>query len=262
MLNISRVYVAAADGIGIAATLEMNAMFHVCGISCAQGQIENDLMDICPDFMILDGAFAARDPLALLSWMRLNMPAPPRVLYLMRGDERWGKEALSLGADAVISWPNDDEIFLSLCSETAQSACPKLSAVWQKTREKVAERLLDRLQVPAGLKGRGYIHAAISDGACSPWLIQSFSHRLYPWLAGKFSSTPQAVERAIRVAIENTWLNGDLNAIQQLFGFSVDADKGKPTNAEFLSMLAAHAHRQMLRIMAENANKTDHSRKE
>ena len=67
---------------------------------------------------------------------------------------------------------------------------------------------------------------------------------------------PQAVEKAIRTAVESTWLSGSLNAIQSLFGYSVDAERGKPTNAEFLAMLSGDARRELAHHMVDQARKT------
>ena len=99
------------------------------------------------------------------------------------------------------------------------------------------------------LKGRRYIRAAAAALACSPALGASYRERLYPYVAGLYAATPQAVERAIRTAVESTWLHGSLEGIQALFGLSVDAEKGKPTNAEFLAMLAEHIRRELTRQM-------------
>ena len=85
--------------------------------------------------------------------------------------------------------------------------------------------------------------------ACSPAQGDSYRERLYPYVAGQCGTTPQAVEKAIRTAVESAWLQGSLEGIQALFGLSVDAEKGKPTNAEFLAMLAEHIKREIQRTM-------------
>lgn len=85
------------------------------------------------------------------------------------------------------------------------------------------------------------------DCACAPGLVQG--KKLYPHLAQRFGTTPGAVEKAVRSAIERTWLSGSLPEIQRLFGLSVDAEKGKPTNLECIAMLAEHVRRMLRKAM-------------
>lgn len=255
MLNTASVYIISPDAISIMAILGKSPLFNVTGISIGREGIGNALSGTALDLMILDGAVEGIDSLSLLKWMRWNLVAPPKVLYLSRGSEEWHKIAVDAGADGALPWPSDEAALLEHAKLIAEIPYSQLSETWQEARMRVAEEMLDRLLVPSELKGREYMKAAIAYGACSPWLIQSFTHRLYPWLAQRFNSSPKAVERAIRTAIENTWLKGNLEGIQDYFGFSVDAERGKPTNAEFLAMLAAHVYRNMTRIINERIKK-------
>ena len=84
------------------------------------------------------------------------------------------------------------------------------------------------------------------DGACAPGLVQG---KLYPHLAQRFGTAPGAVEKAVRSAIERTRLSGSLPEIQRLFGLSVDAEKGKPTDLECIAMLAEHVRRMLRKAM-------------
>ncbi|MBE5787920.1 MAG: hypothetical protein E7324_10365 [Clostridiales bacterium] len=120
---------------------------------------------------------------------------------------------------------------------------PGLAAHTEMQRMEIAGELLAQLDVPGQLKGWRYIQYAAACCACSGFLMQDWGRRVYPLVANRFGTSSGAVERAIRTAVENTWLTGNLQGIQQLFGFSVDADRGKPTNAEFIAMLAAHTAR-------------------
>lgn len=254
MLNISRVIIASAESTEISMLLERHPMFFIS--KCLHGfeNIEKDIEALSPDVLILDSAFSGRNALALIDWMRFQLPAPPRVLYLARGSEAALLSARMKGVDGVLAWPADAPILLEQACNIAQFPLPYLAEAWQEMRYHIAEELLQQLHIPPTLKGRMYIKEAIAQGACSPWMIHSFSHRLYPWLSQQFHATPQAIERAIRTAIEHIWLKGDLNAIQDLFGFTVDADRGKPTNAEFISMLAGHTHLHLKHHIEKNQN--------
>ena len=178
------------------------------------------------------------------------MPAPPRVLYLSRGrGEGWLALALQKGADAALRADAAINEILSSAREAAARPLPRLARPWEDTRREIADGLLNDLGVSQSLKGRRYMLRAAEALACAPALGRSYSRRLYPFLASEFAASPGAVERAVRTAVEDTWLHGNLAAIQKLFGLSVDADRGKPTNAEFLAMMAEHVRRETRRRM-------------
>ena len=249
MLTAQRsVYIAAMEPLRFEALLGNAGTLHVIGSGGGEA-ILNDLSSLRPDFLLLDGVLSGTDSLYILRWMGERMPAPPRVLYLGREAE-WVKAALSKGADAAALWDCGDEELLRLTKAAAEKPLPRLSEPWEADRLGIAEKLAARLGIPNALKGKDDICRAASALACAPQLGASYSGLLYPFIAAQRETSPHAVEKAIRAAVEHTWLHGDLGAIQQLFGYSVDAERGKPTNAEFLSMLAGHVQRALSHRMA------------
>ena len=94
--------------------------------------------------------------------------------------------------------------------------------------------------MPEKLKGRSYLAFLLDLVIPSPALLDALTARLYPVAAARFATTASAVERCIRHAIEATWSRGDMAALERLFGLSIDPDRGKPTNREFLAMSAQH----------------------
>ena len=198
--------------------------------------------------MILDSALSALDGLSLIAQLQKEMPAPPRILFLCRSqDPGWLGIAQEKGADRALLWPEEKEGWLIHALSCAESPLPALARNTLEERNALSLALLRELGVSENLKGFSYLYEAVSSLACAPQLGYSMSQRLYPFLANRFNVTPHAVERACRTAVEHTWLHGHLPAIQALFGFSVDADRGKPTNAEFFSMLAEHVRREMIK---------------
>lgn len=99
-------------------------------------------------------------------------------------------------------------------------------------------KLLHELGVPSHIKGYELIRAAIAMIFENPGLVGGITKELYPSLSIKFKTSVQRVERAIRHAIEVSWMRGDLELIEEIFGNSVDINKSKPTNSEFLVTLA------------------------
>ena len=99
-------------------------------------------------------------------------------------------------------------------------------------------RILHELGMPSHIKGYQYIREAISMVYDNPEIVGGITKELYPTLAGKFDTTVSRVERAIRHAIEVSWNRGDWDLMEEVFGHSVDIDKAKPTNSEFIVTVA------------------------
>lgn len=112
-----------------------------------------------------------------------------------------------------------------------------ISAPKKSLSVRVTEILHD-LGTPAHIKGYAYLRRAIELVTLQPEMIHCITGELYPQIAVEFATTPNRVERAIRHAIEVAWDRGDLEVIQSYFGYTVSNIKGKPTNAEFVALIA------------------------
>lgn len=99
-------------------------------------------------------------------------------------------------------------------------------------------KMLHELGMPSHIKGYQYIREAISLVYDNPEIVGGITKELYPTLAGKYDTTVSRVERAIRHAIEVSWNRGDWDLMEEIFGHSVDVDKAKPTNSEFIVTVA------------------------
>lgn len=97
--------------------------------------------------------------------------------------------------------------------------------------------LLHNIGIPAHIKGYVYIRCAIMESFYNPNHIGQITKKLYPEIARRYSSTPSRVERAIRHAIEIAWNRGSVDLIDRIFGYTINANKAKPTNSEFIAML-------------------------
>ena len=104
--------------------------------------------------------------------------------------------------------------------------------------QKSISKLLHELGMPSHIKGYQYIREAITMVYDNPEIMGGITKELYPELAIKFDTTVSRVERAIRHAIEVSWNRGDWDLMEEVFGHSVDIDKAKPTNSEFIDTLA------------------------
>lgn len=99
-------------------------------------------------------------------------------------------------------------------------------------------KIIHEIGVPAHIKGYRYMREAIMTVVKEPEIINSITKQLYPSVANAYSTTPSRVERAIRHAIEVAWDRGDVETLNRIFGYTVSNDKGKPTNSEFIAMIA------------------------
>ena len=242
MLTPARLYIASPDAERLERILSCDSRFLIVGTGKGRQAVQ-EVLRMCPDLLALDSVLSGLDGAEALSLLS-RMPAPPRVVYLARV----AFDPPEPSPDAVCPYPCEDHILTGAVLDAARRPLPALARPWEEKRLASAEKLLDRLAVSPRLKGRQYMRAAAAALACSPALGASYRERLYAYVAELYETTPQAVERAVRTAVESTWLHGSLEGIQALFGLSVDAEKGKPTNAEFLAMLAEHIKREIQRM--------------
>ena len=103
-----------------------------------------------------------------------------------------------------------------------------------QTAANMASALLRAMAVPPRLKAWAFLPEMAGLTAVHPPLLTDMTHGLYPLMARRYGMTPGAVERSLRLCVEATWSRGDLAALERFFGSSVDPDRGKPTNREFL----------------------------
>ena len=106
--------------------------------------------------------------------------------------------------------------------------------------EAVVTEIIHEIGVPAHIKGYQYLREAIILTIRDMDMINAVTKVLYPEVAKRFGTTPSRVERAIRHAIEVAWDRGDVETLQKFFGYTVSGIKGKPTNSEFIAMIADH----------------------
>ena len=103
-------------------------------------------------------------------------------------------------------------------------------------------KLLLSLGVPAHLKGYHYLRSAILRSEQDIEVVSSVTKLLYPDVAREYNTSVQKVERAIRNAIEVSWMRGNIESMEEMFGFSAHSGKGRPTNSEYIARVAAAVH--------------------
>lgn len=138
-----------------------------------------------------------------------------------------------------------------LCKWQAEKRLPALSGLLLPEAAALAQALLHALGVPARLRAWEFLPDMVALSAVHPSLMADLSHGLYPLTAQRHSMTAAAVERSLRLCVESTWNRGQLTALERFFGSSVDPERGKPTNREFLRCM-----QERLTMAAERLRKT------
>ena len=158
-------------------------------------------------------------------------------------------ESAELGASYFISKPCDTDELLARIRQfgvtrtagprpVGKSASTEMENRGEASLEGVVTDIIHEIGVPAHIKGYQYLREAIILTIHDMDMINAVTKVLYPEVAHKFGTTPSRVERAIRHAIEVAWDRGDVETLQKFFGYTVSGIKGKPTNSEFIAMIA------------------------
>ncbi|WP_096434727.1 sporulation transcription factor Spo0A [Alteribacter populi] len=205
-----------------------------------------------PDVLILDIIMPHLDGLAVLDKMNeLKLNKRPNIIMLTAfGQEDVTKKAVELGASYYILKPFDMDTLINKVRDVSgngQSYVKKSSGQSQSSMKKENKpmnldasitSIIHEIGVPAHIKGYMYLREAITMVYNDIELLGSITKVLYPDIAKKYNTTASRVERAIRHAIEVAWSRGNIDSISKMFGYTVSVSKAKPTNSEFIAMVA------------------------
>ena len=142
----------------------------------------------------------------------------------------------------LISTNKEFQIMITVPSGTKEEDIQTADAVIQTSAvrdlEKDVTDMIHEIGVPAHIKGYQYLREAIMMSVQDVEMLGSITKVLYPTIAKKYQTTPSRVERAIRHAIEVAWSRGRMETLDALFGYTINTGKGKPTNSEFIALIA------------------------
>ncbi|MGJ9386187.1 sporulation transcription factor Spo0A [Salipaludibacillus sp. CF4.18] len=203
-----------------------------------------------PDVIILDIIMPHLDGLGVLE--KLNerqLEKRPNIIMLTGfSQEDITKKAVELGAAYYVLKPFDMETLMKQIREVSGQSTPYIrsfSKPPESNREKQLINLeasitsiINQIGVPAHIKGYMYLREGIAKVYKDIELLGSITKVLYPEIAKHFNTTASRVERAIRHAIEVAWTRGDIESLSKMFGYTVSVTKSRPTNSEFIAMIA------------------------
>ena len=209
-----------------------------------------------PDILILDIIMPHLDGLGVLeSLHKLNLDKIPNVVVLSAvGQDKVTQRAFELGADYYIVKPFDFKTFVKRLKQIFGKNIKKSEPVSEeyiqipkhssttldssKSLEAKITNIIHEIGVPAHIKGYLYLREAIAMVVENIDYLGAVTKELYPTIAQKYNTTSSRVERAIRHAIEVAWTRGKIDTIDKIFGYTINNNKGKPTNSEFIAMIA------------------------
>lgn len=223
------------------------------------GQANNgeEIIDIikkkAPDVVLLDIIMPKLDGLSVMEKVNHDKEIHKRPSFIIVsavGQDRITENAFYLGAEYYILKPFDPNMLLnrikSLRMRRELRGCTGNHGKNSEQKVQYIERSLEtditniihEIGVPAHIKGYQYLRDAIILSVGDMEMLNSITKILYPTIAKKHQTTPSRVERAIRHAIEVAWSRGKVDTIDELFGYTVSNGKGKPTNSEFIALIA------------------------
>ncbi|MSS63767.1 sporulation transcription factor Spo0A [Velocimicrobium porci] len=206
-----------------------------------------------PDVVLLDIIMPELDGLGVMERVRKNKSlkkCPSFIVITAIGQEGVTENAFELGADYYIMKPFDNNMVLSrvkqlktdrkvkLVESSRQTVCEDKESYIERNLESDVTNIIHEIGVPAHIKGYQYLRDAIMMSVNDGEMLNSITKLLYPSIAKRHKTTPSRVERAIRHAIEVAWSRGKMDTIDELFGYTVNNGKGKPTNSEFVALIA------------------------
>lgn len=199
-----------------------------------------------PDILLADVFMPNIDILGVLDGIRDMEPKDKPLVMAMSGfvNERLECQTLSAGASYYFLKPFDinavaDRIIqLSGWKNEKTPLILKNNTVTDPELEVMVTDIIHQIGVPAHIKGYHYLREAIILSIKNSEIVNSVTKLLYPTVAKAYSTTASRVERAIRHAIEVAWDRGDIDVLNSYFGYTIQTDRGKPTNSEFIAMIS------------------------
>ena len=225
----------------LTAELQRCQGFQVVGTVGDGEQVLRQVGELRPDLLVLDLMLPKKDGLSILKGLQQLEKKPAVLATSGFVTDYVASAAAGLGVRYLMLKPCDCETVVERLRELRVGE-PKIRGVLRRNDksgiESMVTGIIHEIGVPAHIKGYQYLREAIIIAVNDMDVINAITKVLYPQVAKTFQTTPSRVERAIRHAIEVAWDRGDLDTLQRFFGYTVNSTKGKPTNSEFIALIA------------------------
>ena len=212
------------------------------------------IKELKPDILLLDVIMPHLDGIGVLETLnKENISLPITIILSAVGQDLVTSQAIAQGANYYILKPFEIDVLIKRIRELtnlpqknhiqiANHSKNQYIAVnntkESQNLEAMVTNIIHEVGVPAHIKGYQYLRDGIMMVVDDIEIINQITKQLYPDLAKKDKTTPSRVERAIRHAIEVAWGRGQIDTVNNIFGYTISSNKGKPTNSEFIAMIA------------------------
>lgn len=194
------------------------------------------------DAVLMDVFMAGLDGIGVLEYIKETLAqAPLTMIFSAIDSSEFEEQIIKAGADYYFIKPiNPDAVAKRLQNIANWKGERSKRSGYTQARdiEVIISDIMREIGVPAHIKGYQYLRTAIELCIEDKTMLESVTKLLYPTVAKSFATTPSRVERAIRHAIEVAWDRGDVDVLNSYFGYTIQSDRGKPTNSEFIAMIS------------------------
>ena len=225
----------------LSAALQRTDGFQVVGTANDGEQAIAMILERKPDILVLDLMLSKKDGIGVLKAVSGMERRPITLATSAFVTEYVSTAAANLGVRYLMLKPCDMTALVERLEEIRGGESlrsPEKRRPDKTSIESMVTNIIHEIGVPAHIKGYQYLREAIIIAVNDMDVINAITKVLYPQVAKTFGTTPSRVERAIRHAIEVAWDRGDLDTLQRFFGYTVSNTKGKPTNSEFIALIA------------------------
>lgn len=243
MANENRVLLAISDMVlcrKLQFELEKIGKFKIAALASDGAQAIAALQTAQADLLVVDMFLPKSDGIAVLRAANALKSRPIALVLTDFLTSFLTNQLAELGAQYIMRKPVEPidiaERLVQICALSREKVTHKPSK--SASLEALVTSVIHEIGVPAHIKGYQYLREAILLAIDDMDVINAITKVLYPQVAKTFQTTPSRVERAIRHAIEVAWDRGDLETLQRFFGYTVSSSKGKPTNSEFIALIA------------------------
>ncbi|MCI7796496.1 MAG: sporulation transcription factor Spo0A [Lachnospiraceae bacterium] len=236
--------------------LEKEEGIHVVGKADNGEDAYNMIVKTSPDIVLMDVIMPRLDGISVMEKVKNNTQikaCPSFIMVTAASSQNVTEDAFRLGANYYIMKPFSKDALLDKIWRVSRGRAKNIpgnmsdrkvipylnkAAYMEQNLETDVTQMLHEIGIPAHIKGYQYLRDAIIMSVQDPEMLASVTKILYPTIAKKHQTTSSRVERAIRHAIEVAWSRGKMDTINAIFGYTVSGGKGKPTNSEFVALIA------------------------
>ena len=241
-----KVYVADSDeqfSLLKSATKESNEIEIIGGNSNGEKALI-EILQLKPDVLVFDLVLSQIDGFMLIEKLKLQMGdcCPKLIATSALSHDGFISKAYSMGVGYYISKPCGAELIVGRIKDVVSLENSAQPVVSDRAKVRIIDEKISNIfitvGIPAHIKGYQFLREAIKMAINTPDIINSITKKLYPAIAEKFETSASKVERAIRHAIEVAWNRGKIENINSIFGLKVYTSNEKPTNGEFIALVA------------------------